>query len=216
MKLDHSSSGLVIVGGWNAHIFNPNWIKRYLFPADDEKFEIEMSISQSFTPQLVFPSILSKDVRILFQPNKLNILPVKSEDKSFTRIEDLALQLVHYLPHTPVSGYGVNFTFTDIDINEELIDFIRPKDLEKIADSGTKPIHEEYTRRFSLNSRIVNFTVGIRNEKITFKFNFHFDIEDLISFKAKINETGILKLKEEAEKFIGTIYGLKAERETYA
>ncbi len=39
MKLDHSSNVLVIVGGWNRHIFTEDWIKRYIFPSEQDEFK---------------------------------------------------------------------------------------------------------------------------------------------------------------------------------
>ena len=210
MKFDKPFITLVIVGGWNRHIFTPNWIKRYLFPdeRDEFKMEIQAQFPQGFNEQFVSPRISSKEVRILLQGNRLNFSPVKNEDKNFDRIQELALQLADYLPHTPVSGYGVNFLFTE-DPTEHLIDLIRPNDLEEIAKFGTVLIGEEYTRRLVLNERTLNFTVGFKDGKITLSFNFHFDIRDLAEFKAKILEAPILTLKQEAVEFIAGIYGLE-------
>ena len=210
MKFDKPFITLVIVGGWNRHIFTPNWIKRYLFPdeRDEFKMEIQAQFPQGFNEQFVSPRISSKEVRILLQGNRLNFSPVKNEDKNFDRIQELALQLADYLPHTPVSGYGVNFLFTE-DPTEHLINLIRPNDLEEIAKFGTVLIGEEYTRRLVLNERTLNFTVGFKDGKITLSFNFHFDIRDLAEFKAKILEAPILTLKQEAVEFIAGIYGLE-------
>ena len=216
MKLDQSSSGLVIVGGWNGHIFNPSWIKRYLFPAENEQLtvDIQAQFPQGFNPQFVAPRISSKEVRILLQGNKLNFIPTKNEDKNFDRIQDLALQLADYLPHTPVSGYGVNFLFTEDLVSEELINLIRPKDLEEIEQFGASLTGEEYTRRLELNERPLNFTVGLESKKVTFKFNFHSKIHDLVAFKAGISHTSILDLKQEALQFIAEIYDLELKGET--
>ena len=216
MKLDQSSSGLVIVGGWNGHIFNPNWIKRYLFPAEDEELtvDIQAQFPQGFNPQFVSPRISSKDVRIILQGNKLNFVPVKNQDKNLDQIQDLALQIADRLPHTPVSGYGVNFLFIEDHVSEDLINFIRPRDLEEIEQFGASLTGEEYTRRLELNERILNFTVGLENERATFKFNFHFKINDLVAFKAGISKTSILELKQEATQFITGIYNLDLKGET--
>lgn len=215
MKLDSSFSGLVIVGGWNGYIFTPNWIKRYLFPEEDEQLtiNIQAQFSDDFNPQFVSPCILSKEVRILLQGNKLNFTPIKNEDKNFDRIQDLALQLADYLPHTPVSGYGVNFHFVEDHVSEDLINFVRPGDLEKIVQFNTSLTDEEYTRRLKLNERVFNFTVGLKDQKVTLKFNFHFDIDDLIVFKSKISETPILELKQEAIQFVRNVYDLEMEGE---
>lgn len=211
MKLDSSFSGLVIVGGWNGHIFNPNWIKRYLFPAEDEQLTIDIhaQFPQGFDPQFVSPRISSKEVTILLQGNKLNFTPVKNKDENFDRIQDLALQLADYLPHTPVSGYGVNFLFVEDYVSEDLVNLIRPKDLEEIEQFGASLTSEEYTRCLELNERTLNFTVGLENEKATFKFNFHSKINDLVAFKAGISKTSILELKQAATQFIAGIYNLE-------
>ena len=41
MKLDGSSTALVIVGGWNRFIFTPDWIKRFLFPEESDGVTVE-------------------------------------------------------------------------------------------------------------------------------------------------------------------------------
>ena len=166
MKFDDPFDVLVIVGGWNRHILTPNWIQRYLLPGDQEELTVEIQgqFSQDLNPQFVSPRISSKEVRILLQGNRLNFSPVKNEDKNFDRIQELALQLADYLPHTPVSGYGVNFLFTE-DPTEHLINLIRPNDLEEIAKFGTVLIGEEYTRRLVLNERTLNLLLGLRMEK---------------------------------------------------
>ena len=130
MKLDHSSSALVIVGGWNSRIFTPPWIKKYLFPEEQEDFTIEMPapFSSGFNAQFISPRISSKEVRILLQENRLSFSPVENKVEHFDRIEELATQLADYLPHTPVTAYGVNFLFTDESFSEDLVNLIRPKD----------------------------------------------------------------------------------------
>lgn len=213
MKLKKSANALVIVGGWNSRIFTPHWIKKYLFPGEQEKFTIEMQapFSPGFNTQFVSPRVSSKEVRILLQENRLSFSPVENKDENFDRIQDLALQLADYLPHTPVTAYGVNFLFTEDHVNQDLIDFIRPKDLTEIGQFGASLTNEEYTRRLLLNDHTLNFTIGLKDENITFKFNFHSDIGDLIEFKEGILTTPILELKQEAEKFITEIYSLESK-----
>ena len=215
MKLDHSSSALVIVGGWNSHIFTQDWIKRYLFPTEQEEFKIDLLVSQGFKAQFVSPRISSKEVHILLQENRLSFIPVENKNEHFDRIQELALQLADYLPHTPVTAYGVNFLFTeDRSVSEHLLNLIHMGDLEKIEQSGVSVTTEQYTRRLSLNGRILNFTIGLEEEKVTFDFNFDFKIPDLVAFKAGISETSILELRQEAVKFIAEVYSLELEGES--
>lgn len=214
MQLDKPFSALVIVGGWNSHIFTPAWIKRYLFPGEEETFTVDMLVSQGFNTQFVAPRILSKEVEILLQENRLNFSPIENKNENFDRIQKLALYLSDYLPHTPVTAYGINFLFTENDISGDLINLIRPRDLEELEQFGTSLTSEKYTRRLELNGRTLNFTIGFEAEKVTFDFNFHFKIRDLVGFKAGILETPILKLKQEAVEFIAAVYNLELEGES--
>ena len=213
MKLDKPSNTLVIVGGWNRHIFTQDWIKRYLFPGEQEEFTIDMMVAQGFNTQFVSPRILSKEVEILLRENRLNFNPIENKNENFDRIQQLALQLADYLPHTPVTAYGINFLFTENEVSEDLITLIRPRDLEKIEQFGGSLSREQYTRGLVLNARNLNITIRIEDEKVTFDLNFHFNIRDLVGFKAGIAGTSILELKEEAIQFITQIYSLELEGE---
>ena len=209
MKLSKPSNALVIVGGWNRHIFTQDWIKRYLFP--EEEFAIDMLVSQGFNAQFISPRILSKEVEILFQENRLNFNPVENNNENLDRIQELALQLADYLPHTPVTAYGVNFLFTENEVSDDLINLIRPRDLEKIEQFGGSLTSEQYNRHLMLNGRTLNTIIRLEGESVDFDFNFHFNIRDLVAFKAGISETSILKLKQEAAQFITEIYNLELE-----
>ena len=213
MKLDKPSNTLVIVGGWNRHIFTQDWIKRYLFPGEQDKFTIDMMVAQGFNTQFVSPRILSKEVEILFQENRLNFNPVENKNENFDRIQKLALKLADYLPHTPVTAYGVNFLFTENQVSGDLINLIRPRDLEKIEKFGGSLTSEQYTHHLMLNGRDLNVTTRREGGKVTFDLNFHFNISDLVEFKAGISETSILELKQEAIQFITHVYSLELEGE---
>ncbi|MDE0638376.1 MAG: hypothetical protein OXI43_21245 [Candidatus Poribacteria bacterium] len=215
MKLDHTTSALVIVGGWNSRIFTPPWIKKYLFPGENEDFTIEMPapFSLDFNTQFISPRISSKEVRILLQENRLSFSPVENRNEHFDQIQELALQLADYLPHTPVTAYGVNFLFTEHPISEEMVNRIRPRDLEEFEQINDSLTSEQYTRRLSLYGRTLNFTVKLDGDKAAFDFNFHFKIGDLVAFKAKIAEISILELKHEAVQFMSEIYHLELEEE---
>ncbi len=135
MKLDHSASALVIVGGWNAHIFNPDWINRYLFDGKKEKLKVDIltELSHGFNPQFVLQRVSSKEVRIQLQGNKLSLNPIENKDKYFKKTEEIALLLARCvenerdqaikliqrqkrLPRTLISGVirSLGFLFTAI------------------------------------------------------------------------------------------------------
>ena len=216
MKLDHTASALVIVGGWNTHIINPNWIRRYLFDGKKEKLKVDIlaELPYSFNPQFAAQRISSKEIKIQLQGNKLSVSPIEGKDEDFKRIEEIALLLANYLPHTPVSGFGVNFVFTDKNMSEDLETIIRSRDLGKIEKFGASLISQRYTRSLELDNRTLNLTIELKGKKVTFKLNFHSDIRDLTQFKTKISEIPVLELKQKAAEFISEIYGIEFIGET--
>ncbi|MYG06133.1 hypothetical protein F4167_05860 [Candidatus Poribacteria bacterium] len=154
---------------------------------------------------------MSKEVELLFQENRLNFNPVENNNENLDRIQEIALQLADYLPHTPVTGYGVNFLFTENEVSDDLINLIRPRDLEKIEQFGGSLTGEQYNRHLMLNGRILNTIIRLEGENVDFDLNFHFNIRDLLGFKSAISETSILELKQEAAQFITEIYNLELE-----
>ena len=76
--------------------------------------------------------------------------------------------LADYLPHTPVSGFGINFVFTDDKFGKELTDVIRPKDLGKMEKFGASLISQQYTRNLELDNKTLNLTIELKGKKVTF------------------------------------------------
>ncbi len=104
----------------------------------------------------------------VLQGNKLSISPIENKDENFKRIEEIALLLADYLPHTPVSGFGINFVFTDDKFGKEPTDVIRPKDLGKMEKFGASLISQQYTRNLELDNKTLNLTIELKGKKVTF------------------------------------------------
>lgn len=109
-------------------------------------------------------------------------------------------------------AYGVNFLFSDT-ISEDLRNLIKPEDLDGIKQFGAALRGEKYIRNLVLKDRTLNFSIEFKESEAIFNFNFHFDISSLREFKAKIMESPILDLKQDAVNFMTEIYGLELEGE---
>lgn len=214
MKLDCSSSALVIVGGWNSHILNPNWINRYLFDGKEQRLKVEILAELPHSYNLDYPAqrVSSTEVKIQLQGNKLSVSPV--EEKYFIKVEEIALKLADFLPHTPVSGFGVNFVYTHESSSDELVNIIPVEDINKIETLGATLISQQYTRSLELDDKILNLTIELKEEAETIKINFHYEINDLTQFKSKLAETTILDLKNQAIEFISKVYNLALRGDT--
>lgn len=215
MKFDNYFTALVIVGGWNKHIFTTEWIKKYLFPEDTGGLDFNARAEFTLMPgvEVVTPRISSKDVSIFLHGNRLFLTPAHNAIWGADRMEDIAILLADYLPHTPVSGYGVHIGFTDDYVVEDISKTMRPIDTTDMVTAGAQLKDEHYRRRLIWNGQNLNVTIGIVEDVFTLHFNFLFEIPDLANLKSKIRENPILALKQEAIKFISKIYGLDVEED---
>jgi hypothetical protein len=84
---------LVIVGGWNKHIFSRDWVSRYLLPNETQEVEIPVNVDGS-------PRISSEKVRVAVLGNRLSFTSRKSNDEVLEFVQGLGLKTADYLPHT--------------------------------------------------------------------------------------------------------------------
>ena len=85
------------------------------------------------------------------------------------------------------------------------------KDLDETQDIKDTITDVQCVRHLKLNGRDLNFTIRLERDSIAFDFNYDFEIQDLVDFKAKMSETAILELKQEAVQFLSDIYSLELE-----
>ena len=213
MNVNEIFNSLVIVGGWNRHIFTDDWIKRFIFPNTDENFDIVFPLVQDIYTPLIATQISANHVQIQIQDNRLEISRKKNYSLDIDLIQEISIAICDSLPHTPVSAYGINLLFVEDDISDELLNLVRSKDLEEINNFGASLVSEQYNRSFNLNGRRVNLSVRIDKEKIEFDTNVNFNISSLVEFKEGISNTSIVETQNEIVKFIKEIYGIELEGE---
>lgn len=187
---------LVIVGGWNCYIFNKEWIGRFLLPK--EKLEMELSLEGS-------QRISSENVRIELQKNRLNFIPRNNKTQTYELIEELAVKVADYLPHTPVTSCGVNFVF-ETESDEFLNGLLKTDDNKRLSDFGANIIKNQLRHRITVDELDLIITISENDSKLHFDFNFHFDIENLTAFKDKIADNNVLKLKQRAVDLMKNVY----------
>lgn len=121
MILKSDYNALVFLGSWNKAIFNSQWVSRFLFPKE-KKLNVEFPLNVDGSQR-----ISTKKIRIFVIGNKLNFVPLDTEDETFELIQNLAIKTCDYLPHTPVSAFGVNFLFESktMKANKSLKNFFK-------------------------------------------------------------------------------------------
>ena len=203
MKLSKELKALVITGAWNRNIFTKEWIANFLLPNDNFTVELPHSLQNVHR-------VSSEKLIIEFHDNKMVFIPKKNENDICSIISELAFKIADYLPHTPVFGYGVNFTFEypNDDIKTEVI---TTKDSDTLAQNGAYNVTSKHSHKFNFEKVLINLEISIDSEQAFFNFNFHSDIDSLTQFKDKLHESPIDTLYDIALKIMNNVYLLDNE-----
>lgn len=203
MKFSKEFSTLVIVGQWNNAIFSPEWVSKFLLP--DTKLNIEIPINVNGSLRFS-----TEELRFFILEGKLNLAIIKQDDSTYTKISDLAYSLVNYLPHTPVSAFGINFQFisNEVDKIDPLFSF---SDETIISESGFNNINSQIRRSLKKGNYILNLAITKQENNYTFDLNFHFDIKTLAEFKDKFELEDLIKYKDESLKLLNDLYKIEIE-----
>lgn len=193
---------LIVAGGWNKNIFIPEWVSKYLLTKEELKVEITLSgVGASFR-------ISSKKVRIFAFSDKLNFVPISKTDENLGFIQELGLKTADYLPHTPVTAFGINFLFEE-KMNKRLSELLTLGDKERLDQFGSKVKRARYKHGLEFDGRLINLTISIDDQKALFDFNFHFNISSLVQFKEEISNNSIIDQKKTALKLMRDVYDLE-------
>lgn len=192
VKFQQEKNVLVVVGGWNPQIvLNPTWLKKFLFP-EQKEFKVEFQVGPGQLPTLC---VTASNLKISLPGSRLCFSQTGNEGPKFGMIQTVAYKLADFLPHTPVSAYGVNFVFeTDIGkrsfMNQDTV-------LYKALTESGKTITEEHSRySMSYGGALLNITARettaeTGSKSLELDFNFHRAINDLALLKAGLDETSI-------------------------
>jgi hypothetical protein len=204
MKYKKEFNALVIVGAWNHSIFNNEWVSKNILP-DEKKLEIEIPVNVVGSMR-----ISTKDLRIFTNVNKLNFSILNHNDLIFEKIGELATKVARYLIHTPVSAFGINFSFEN-EIDEELEKFFILNDSKILTQNGFNANDFLIKRSFPNENYTMNYFVKKEKEKYIFDFNYHFDIKSIPQFLDMFEISKILEFKSESLNLLSSCYNLNLD-----
>jgi len=198
MKLVTDYNTLVIIGLWNRHIFTPEWVGKFLLPDTELTAEYPLNIEGSFR-------VSSDKLRIFVIGNRLHIIPLIDEISVFDSIQETALKIGTYLPHTPVNAVGVNFLFkaTRAELKDDVFNL---PDLPLLAANSIKPFSTTYRHAYKKENRSINLSASVDGDNVSFEFNNHFEIKTLVDFKELISRTSIVTMLRDAESVLNGVY----------
>ncbi|WP_176051072.1 hypothetical protein [Burkholderia sp. BCC1644] len=186
MELQSDKMTLVIAGAWNPAILTPQWIAQHVlgFPADrDFQVGVELPIQEyGQAPRFSFESlsVMATPATLLFA---LNADDRPHVQKTF----EVAAKVLELLPHTPVSGVGVNFMFTDTKPDANVATTFRSHDgvLAKLPDEEQNAtiVQQSWQATVKLSDHLANVNCIKRGDRFEVAINHHFNVSSAVGAK---------------------------------
>jgi len=203
MKIVPESLAIVLAGYWNKYLLNPDWVGKNIF--QEKSIKVEFALQMELPPRYT-----AGNVRFMPTSDRVQMFALKHDDETLRRIEDMAIRLVTTLIHTPMSGVGINLSFTeDITVGTLRELFVLP-DLASINALGYTIQNTTVVRGLVLDGDIVNMSVQAKEGKVTFDFNFHINVKNAEEVADKIRNR-VVEKRDAAIAFMRDVYGLELQ-----
>ncbi|MBU0558789.1 MAG: hypothetical protein KKD86_13875 [Bacteroidetes bacterium] len=178
-------------------------VSKYLLPNSELKVEIPLNVNGSM-------KISTDEISLYAVEGKLNFAIQKHTDEVLLKIGDMASQIADYLPHTPVSAFGLNYIFED-DHNPEMDKLFQFTDSESIKDNGYNLEIASITRKLKKDNYVLTLVITRSEKNYSYNFNYNYNINSLTYFKTKFESKSLINYKNDSLKLLSELYKLELE-----
>ncbi|MBX3305637.1 MAG: hypothetical protein KF751_06220 [Nitrospira sp.] len=159
---------LVTAGQWNPNIFSPQWMCNTLL--NIQQIESEFVIG----PLGGGMRYLTNNLAILPSPDRLIVGMRDTRDATLEEAERITLRVLDLLGHTPIRAAGVNFSYIEEVLPEDVLRAFQLADNNVLADAGYEVSSTEIVRDIRIDDAVLKFKMVHSNQQPTkFYFNFH-------------------------------------------
>jgi hypothetical protein len=212
MKIhDNSTSAfnINVIGAWNQAIFSPEWVKANL--AEDKERDVMMAMSFPVTAAPV--RITVDSINIYPSAQILTLDAATVSDELMATCASKFRQIAALLPHTPVTGMGINFRFVgSVDDSAGLAELFTFPDAGNIDAAVFRAVSASIKRGFALaDGRTLFLTLENANGMLTVEFNFHGDVRTVEEMSNYLTPERPVQLKKMAIDFLSNVYDIDLE-----
>ncbi len=177
MKLVSQETSLVIAGLWNPAILTPEWILIHCLekaPDNNSNIQVAFPVGMPFEP----PRFKLDDLSYIARPDSLILFPTSSAESHFVIVESVAEHAIGQLKHTPISGIGHNFEFSDDAPTGEMLQSfsVAQQDIVDIAPEGCNVASSAIITSLKRDQLIINIQRHFDGSTLRIKFNFHYTV----------------------------------------
>ncbi len=192
---------IVLAGSWNRAIFTPDWVNRILF----HEAELETLISIVPLMPIVYRNLqVAMEVssgRLIFRPRRL-------DDACIQAAEGMAHLVLSTLQDTPLTGVGVNFSFTENKPRRDLSKMFDFQDNAGLGEYGWVIQERRVVRRMQHGDDVLYLTFVLEGENLAVEFNFHTETVVNASAREAVHDRAI-RLRDSSLQLLNDLYQLQ-------
>ena len=172
MKAQVDQWSIVITGQWNPHIFGADWVAKNLLAQDEGEIQIQVGLSRGFPIRL---RMNTERFTLVPAQERVQFHPRSNETEDLSAVEEAALKTLRILPHTPVTGYGINFHFTDDLVGEFDADIFNARDYTRLRGMKYEALERKIVRKLRIDDQTyLNLTLILSDDaELDIDLNFH-------------------------------------------
>jgi hypothetical protein len=206
---------LIIVGAWNPAILNPAWVARNaLGMAPDANFEVGVNfVAVDPTRQFRF-SFSGIDFSPMPGALIFHLNPLAPADCE--RALTAAAAILRLLPHTPISGYGMNFAYSADDVSEQIAELFRGANLigNGFHHDEAQVVASGCSASVSLETRVFNIQAQLTGGQARFDVNVHASVNSAEAAAEALGVNGLFqRTQNEVLALIGNLTGEELHNE---
>jgi hypothetical protein len=197
MEAQGDGWNLVVLGHFNTMILTPRFCTEHLAKGE---VTVDVPNHAKLPPRLNFDgvSLLVVDGRLVVAPHSLDASGLAAAEKVSAKVMEL-------LPHTPVTGTGVNLQWTLPNARKAAAVLAAP-DADALSSAGAKVDHTVVRRRLVLGKAKLGLVVESDDAGPRVSVNFHHDTPSTAAVRdALIGKTR--RLLTQAESLVQKLYG---------
>ncbi len=196
---------VVVTGAWNANIFSPQWVAANVFHGENVNIEMQLG------PTLPFIRFHHGRVTLIVQPDLLIGTAREATPEALSDIIDALRTILNMLPHTPITGPGINFGFREETPSAAIIANFNIADNPKLIDFGGEISQTSIQREVMLDNNLLRLRETFEpTGAIHFHLNFHYDLIGAVMASEILQQHGAGR-RERALALMNEIYNLQPE-----
>ncbi len=147
------------------------------------------------------------DIKISLAGSRLCFNPLQDTADIFVKIEDMLRKIADFLPHTPVTSYGINFAYKKKLGTSDFIN-MGTRLFESIKNGDNDITSEQIKYSFKYKEAMLNFNVVETVDEdgkilMEMDFNFNHQVENLAALKGGIDDTPISEYLDYSDELVG-------------